>query len=184
MSKNRIISYLCIICSLVILCTACSSDEEKVTELTGSWAAIYDTKTEVINLKKDGTVRYGDKKYDSYSLDNGWVTLNGKESLKMRYILKDEKVVFYEPRIYTLTETNTPGTIIGLWECGESYFEFNSIGQFLEDGFFSGTYSVDEENGTITLAYEGPFDNTVFYYKLENDTLTAEYPWTAVPTEK
>ena len=50
----------------------------------------------------------------------------------------------------------------------------------MEDGFFSGTYEVNETEGTVTLTYNDDIDETVIYYSVSGDTLTIEYPWPMV----
>ena len=183
MNKKKAVSYLCMMCFAVILLAACNK-KEVITEVTGSWAQSYDKKTEVISFNEDGTVKYRDKKYESYSLSDGRIILNGDEKLELRYIKQDDVLILYEHRTYTLTDTNTPGTVIGLWENGKASYEFTTKGQFLEDGVFGGDYTVDEENHKIKLVYTGPFDPTEFYYSIENNELKTEYPYKMYPTEK
>ena len=54
----------------------------------------------------------------------------------------------------------------------------------MEDGYFPGTYTVDEESGSFRLHYAGgQLDDTVCYFTLDGDALTVEYPWRMVPAE-
>lgn len=101
--------------------------------------------------------------------------------LTMRWSPCESGIVLYIPTVYE-REQGASG-LIGSWKAlgsSESSFIFASNGHFLEDGVFTGTYAVDEENAAITLQYGGLFAATVVYYAFADDFLTVSYPWTMV----
>ena len=155
-----------------------------------SWAAVYEKNKEVLSFNADGSVTYKDVRYDSYAIDDTYLTLKGDEELKMRYVMKHKKMLLYDKKDYKRQViegkyTDVPaGSIEGVWAFDEKYsYEFTEKGTFYEDQNFPGHYQVDESDHSIKLMYNDQFEDTYLYYSLDGDVLTIEYPWSMVPTE-
>jgi hypothetical protein len=180
--------------------TGCGKNEKKTAE---SWAYNFEDTAEVLRFDSDGTAFYLAKEYEngvqvkkeknfsSYNKDDSYYTLkssNGEE-LKFRYLRNDDGMVIYEKSTYKYSSVNTEAQngVLGVWinpEFEKYYFEFTSSGTFMEDGIFAGYYEVNESEGTIKLKYNDPVPDTVFYYQINGDEMTVEYPWQLVPTNK
>lgn len=195
---KRIISTFLLSVMLIMLITGCAgakegrrlSDTEK--ELCGSWAYIHDTETAVLVFKEDGSAKYKKKNYD-FSCEDGRIVLSsdGEEKYRLRYLLADDAMYFFEQEIYERTDEapaagdtyTQPGReLIGMWRNTENKwsFQFTEEGTFNEDGYFPGHFWVDEEAGTFKLAYNDHFEDTTCYYTVDGDRLTIEYPWPMV----
>ncbi len=170
----------------MLLLTACGKKTEG--PLNGEWAYIHDTGKTVLELKTNGKAVYKDKKY-SYSTDDSFIKLSGGgEDLNLRYALTDGGFYLYEPEVYVYNGDSTPEGIYGTWvkEDGSWAFEFKKSGEFNEGGVvtFSGHFTEDASNGSITLFYSDVFklDDTVLYIRAEGDKLYVEYPTKMVKT--
>ena len=213
MKKVKLVSYICILVLLGSLFTACTDkdtgndgDEVVITlkpedpdapildgkkaDDFSSWAAIYEETKESLSFNKDGSATYKGKKYDSYSVDENFITLKGSEEVKMRYIMKQKKMLLYDSKPYKFVtvsgtyDKQEEGSLKGLWRYDNNYsYEFTEKGTFYEDGNFPGYYSVDFENHTIKLMYNDHFEDAYLYFTLNGDILTIEYPWSMVPTK-
>ncbi|MBO4415420.1 MAG: hypothetical protein J5824_05495 [Lachnospiraceae bacterium] len=209
MSKNSIISYFFILLLAVSL-IACNKKEDesgKNVNETGesitadqldtikpdqisSWAAIYESDKEILSFEKGGTAVYKGTEYDSYLIDDNFITFQGKEELKSRYVMKRKKMLLYETKEYQRETVEgayqdvPEGSVEGLWSFDENVsFEFTEKGTFYEDRNFPGHYLVDEEAHTIKLMYNDHFEDIYLYYTIEGDVMKIEYPWSLVPTE-
>ena len=156
-----------------------------------SWAAVYEKDKEILSFKKDGGAVYKGTEYDSYTIDDDFITFKGKEELKSRYVMKRKKMLLYETKDYKKevvegAYNDVPeDSVVGLWSFDANYsFEFTEKGTFYEDRNFPGHYLVDEEAHTIKLMYNDHFEDIYLYYTREGDVLKIEYPWSLVPTEE
>lgn len=213
MKKVKLLSYICIMVLLGSLLVSCTEEkkeqnEEEIVitlkpedpnaeELEGkkpddfsSWAAIYEETVESLSFNPDGSATYKGTKYDSYTVDDNFITLKGSEEVKMRYVMKRKKMLLYDSKLYKyITVAGTydgpeAGSLVGLWRYDNHYsYEFTEKGTFYEDENFPGHYSVNEEDHTIKLMYNDQFEDTYLYYSLDGDMLTIEYPWSMVPTK-
>ncbi len=151
-----------------------------------SWAYDYEPTVEILNLGGNGKAVYKGEKYSKYVKDDEFITLSGKDGeLKIRYEMDKDNMIFYEESTYTRSGDEGSSGVIGKWTQDNGWaFSFDANGQFVEDGFFGGHYSVNEENCTIKLMYSDPIPDAILYYSLDGDKLTIGYPWTLVKTEK
>ena len=147
--------------------------------LVGCWVYPHDTETAVLTLRADGTALYGETDFLWEHVETG-IALTGADgsSVVLRCEMTDEGMTFWLPTCYQRT-AGTQG-LIGSWAAGgtsKSSWVFATNGQFLEDGVFTGDYSVDEEKGMITLKYIEYFQDTVIDYTFLDDMLVIGYPW-------
>ncbi|MBB2183961.1 hypothetical protein H0486_13860 [Lachnospiraceae bacterium MD1] len=172
---------------ILLLMTACGKNNSDLSKealkIVGSWAYIHDKETAIAVFSKDGTAEYEGKDY-SYVCDSQFIKLKNTdgEMIQLRYLLDDEGMYLYSNNTYSFSGTGKPDGLIGEWECPEknwSYF-FTDKGTFMEDGYFTGYYTVDDKNSTFKLVYNDQFEDTVCYYTLDNDKIKIEYPWRMV----
>lgn len=188
--KVRSLIAMLLLVVLTMVSVACGKEQpgrtvsQQEQRICGSWAYIHDKETPVLVLKGNGNAEYGDEKY-SFDCDSEYIFLrssNGGEQ-RLRYRLEDEEqMLLYKSTAYTYAGEGEPTDLTGWWRCEQNNwsFEFTETGAFLEDGFFSGQYAVDEETQTFTLSYSEQFEDTVCYYRIEGNELYIEYPWTMV----
>ena len=151
----------------------------------GDWAYVHETTKTVLALNDNGKAEYLGDSY-KYTADDDFLYLeSSKENIKLRYRMDGEKLYIYQTTEYTYDGEGNPSDIIGNWVCTEKKwsFEFTEEGTFKEDGYFPGYYTVDEEAGTVKLIYNDHFEDTSFYYVLDGNKLTIEYPWETVRTQ-
>ena len=195
----RFISCLFILLSAAFL-ISCKNEEKKQIaadqldtikpDEIGSWAAIFEEDKEVLSFDKNGKAVFNGTKYDSYTIDDNYITFKkGSEELKCRYLMKRKKMLLYETKEYKReiiagAYENVPeDSVEGLWSYDENYsFEFTEKGTFYEDRNFPGYYYVNEEDHSIKLMYNDHFEDIYLYYTREGDVLRIEYPWSYVPT--
>lgn len=180
MKQIRIIITILLIFALTFPLSACAKDAEG--ELCGSWAYIHDKEKAAMKIKADTLTLDGDSY--GYTLEGDFIMLTRKgETTALRYLVNEDgsEMYIYKHSLYTLEGEKGEG-LVGKWvgENGKWSFTFKDNGEFNEDGYFPGHYSVDSENATFKLMYEDRFEDTVCYYSLEGDTLTVEYPWLMV----
>jgi len=151
---------------------------------TGDWAFNYAPEESVLLLREDGTAVLKGQDY-TWTDDGEFLTLteeNG-ETVSLRYLATEKKTLLYFPTEYVRAE-DVPGFgLIGAWKGKESEgstFIFRSDKMFLEDGTFTGTFRMDPEAGTLLLVYIKYFEDTLCYFRLDNDILTVDYPWPMV----
>lgn len=193
--KKTVLTLLLI--SIFVFLYGCS----KNTTVDESWAYNFDKTTEILRLKPDGTASYVVKmyvdgkqvkktvNYTSYKKDDSFITLKDKDGneLKLRYTNTDAGIDLYEKNEYVDAIRKSETGIAGVWvdaNCSDYFFEFKEDGTFLEDGYFTGKYTVDEKEGKINFTYDGDSSKAVLYYTFEGDSLFIEYPWPMVATEK
>lgn len=163
--------------------TACSGADpqnEYEKALLGKWAYIHDLETEAASFQSNGKATFEGEKYD-FSCDGEYISFSDGtgENLTMRYEQNDDGMYVYIKSRYVLEDGSNPDGVAGVWVCPEKKwtYEFTDKGTFMEDGVLTGHYFVDEENGTIRLVYGAELEDTVFYYRLNEEGLFVEYPW-------
>lgn len=174
---------------MLVLISACGKNEketvisDKALEICGSWAYIHDKDTAIAVFRKDGTAKYESKEY-SFECDSQFIKLKDKagETIQLRYVIDDEGMYLYSQNTYTFCGEGEPENLVGEWTCAEKNwsYAFTQTGTFMEDGYFPGYYTVDDENSTFKLVYNDHFDDTVCYFRLEENKLHIEYPWLMV----
>lgn len=186
MKKSRLM--IPVIILLTVFLSACGSSVEKLSAeeeaVCGEWAYVHDKDTTVLGLYKDRKAKYENRKYTFYG-DDSQIRLNDQKgnSISFRYRMEDDGMLLYRKAEYTYDGEGEPSGLIGQWKSAENWtFQFTESGTFLEDGFFSGIYTVDEEAGTFTLIYQDQFEDTECYYSLDGNKLSIEYPWKMVRT--
>ena len=180
---------------LALFMTACGKNGDTEPEIKlsqeagnifGSWAYIHDRETAVAVFREDGTAEDEGMKY-SFDCDSQFIWLKDaeNETIRLRYKPDDDGMYLYKNTIYTYSGEGEPKGLVGQWTCPETNwtFEFTSSGTFLEDGYFPGNYTVDEESKTVKLIYNDQFEDTVCYYRTEGKELYMEYPWRMVKTD-
>jgi hypothetical protein len=189
MKKNNYLPTFLVIMLMLLMMTACgkSKNDDAISDETkavcGSWAYIHDKETAIAVFHKDGTAEYEDEDY-TFECDSQYIKLKSSdgETKQLRYQLDDEGMYLFSNNTYTYSGEGVPTGLIGKWECKEKNwsYEFTESGTFLEDGFFPGYYTVDDQNSTFKLVYNDQFEDTVCYFSLEGDKLRIEYPWRMV----
>ena len=194
MIKKTVLTLLLI--SVFSLLCSCS----KATTVE-SWAYNFDKTTEILRLNSDGTASYilkvyedgkqvkKTQEYKSYNKDDSFITLKDKNDgeLKLRYIKTDAGINLYEKTEYEPVVRRDGNAIAGVWvdkNNSDYFYEFTEDGAFMEDGYFTGKYTLDEDAGIINFTYDADQSKAVLYYSISGDSLTVEYPWPMVPTEK
>ena len=192
--KKMPVFALLLVLVTVVLLTGCGKAE--------SWAYNFDKTKEILRLNTDGTAVYQEKvfvegvqktkekKYTSYKKDDSFITLTGEDGdLKIRYKTTDDGIILYEKSTYRYTPSENyvrGDSIVGVWTSTGTdrlFYEFSETGNFLEDGLFVGEYELDSEAGTVTLNYYDDVPSAMFYFTIQGDEMTVEYPWDMVPTE-
>ena len=164
---------------MIAIFTGCS---DKKGSLDGKWAYIHDKEAAALTIDNGKAVLDGTGYKCSY--DDSFITLTNSdtETRKLRYLIAEDYLVLYKQTDYTYTGEGAPTGIVGLWEdtADNWSYEFTEEGNFVEDGFFSGTYKENPSEQTITLDYNEDFQDTVIYYSISGDQITIEYPWKMV----
>ncbi len=191
MKMMRIIPIFLAIMLMVLSMTACGKNENvtvmssEALAICGSWAYIHDKETAIAVFHEDGTAKYEGKDY-SFECDGQYIKLKATdgETMQLRYTLDDKGMYLYSNNTYTYSGEGDPLSLVGEWLCEEKNWSyiFTETGTFMEDGYFPGYYTVDDENLTFKLVYNDPFEDTVCYFKREGDKLQIEYPWCMVST--
>ncbi len=187
MKTTKFLPTLFVVLLMLLLMTACDkndtakSDEE--LEICGSWAYKHDKETAIAVFREDGTAKYEGKDY-SFESDSQFIKLKNTEGeiVELRYALDDEGMYLYSNNTYTFSGEGKPDGLVGEWTCADKNwsYSFTKTGTFNEDGYFSGSYTIDDENSTFKLVYNDEFEDTVCYFQLEVNKLHIEYPWRMV----
>ena len=174
---------------VLMLLTACGKNENitvisnEAQKISGSWAYIHDKETAIAVLREDGTAQYEDKEY-SFECDKQFIKLKDTdgETIQLRYVIDDEGMYLYSNNTYTFCGDGESNGLVGEWSCTDKNwsYSFTDTGEFLEDGYFPGYYTVDDEKSTFKLSYNDHFEDTVCYFRLEGNKLRLEYPWRMV----
>ena len=172
--------------AIVIALVALAFFMKKENANRQSWAYDYEPTKEILSLGSRGKATYKGVDY-TYDKDGQFITFSksGEDSFKIRYEMTEdengaEAMFFYEPKYYTYSSETQQNGLIGLWKSEDgSSFEFNEAGTFMEDGYFYGFYTVEEDQGRIKLIYDSNFrfNDSYIYYQIEGDQIRVEYPW-------
>ena len=151
------------------------------SKYAGKWAYNHDPETVILELDQKGNAIYKGQKY-KYKEKEPFFELKDENGnvINLRFRKEDGKLYIYEKSVYDYQGNGHAERLPGYWKSGNSSFEFTPEGKFMEDGVFTGVYSVDPENMTFTLKYNESFADTECYYSIENDQLRLEYPWCLV----
>lgn len=189
MKITKFLSIFFAVVLMILLMAACDKNEndsvksDEALEISGSWAYIHDKETAIAVFREDGTAQYEGKEY-FFECDSKFIKLKNKdgETIQLRYVLDDEGMYLYSQNTYTFCGEGEPYGLVGEWSCAEKNwsYSFTEAGTFLEDGYFPGYYTVDDENLTFKLVYNDQFEDTVCYFRLEENRLCVEYPWRMV----
>ena len=180
MKINKSVFLVLMICMLISGACSCGGSKGP---LDGQWAYIHDTDKAALIIQSDGKAVLDNVKY-SCTYDGSYITLTDSDSnvKKLRYVVTEKGILLYKATDYVRSDADSSSDIVGEWkDTPDNWsYEFTAEGTFVEDGFFSGTYKVNEAEGTITLTYNEDTDETVIYFSVSGDTLTIEYPWPMV----
>lgn len=187
----KIMSTLLAVLLVLLFMTACDKKKNdmaistETSGILGSWAYIHDRETTIAVFREDGIAQYEGKDY-TFESDSQFIKLmdDDDETLQLRYLIDDEGIYLYSNNTYSLSGKGKPDGLLGEWSCPEKNwsFSFTEGGTFIEDGYFPGYYTVDDENSTIKLVYNDQFEDTICYFRLEENRLHIEYPWRMVRT--
>ncbi|MDF2485613.1 MAG: hypothetical protein K0S61_4554 [Anaerocolumna sp.] len=174
---------------ILVLMTACAKNKNdtaisnEALGICGSWAYIHDKETAIAVFRDDGNAQYEGKDY-SFDCDSQFIKLKDTdgETIQLRYALDDEGMYLYSNNTYTFSGEGEPDGLVGEWSCAEKYwsYSFTEAGTFMEDGYFPGYYTVEDENSTFKLVYNDHFEDTVCYFRIEENKLHIDYPWRMV----
>ena len=174
---------------ILILSILSAAPAESAGFRAGDWAFNHEPEKSALLLRDDGTAVWQGQEC-SWQDDGEYLHLvpeNGGEIL-IRYQAAEGKTLIWLPAEYVRAEGIPGEGLLGAWigkESTGSTFIFREDGMFLEDGTFTGTFTVNPEEGSVLLAYIKYFDDTLCYFRLEgNDVLKMEYPWPLVETQK
>lgn len=180
-SVRRFAITLLTLCLLMTVPVGAPAEGSSVS-LVGEWVFSDMPGTTLMYLKEDGSAIYGgqslvwEDQHDALLL-----TDEAGESLRLPYLPTGTGITVWLPSVFErISEIGGVGEITGTWRAtgnSQSSFVFTLDGQFLEDGIFSGTYTVDEENATVKLQYSGPFADTEIFYVFMDEALVIYYPW-------
>lgn len=97
--------------------------------------------------------------------------------------IDEDAIILYRQDEYARHPNDQGIGLPGAWlsTTGQSVFILGSDGLFMEDGLFTGSYTVDETAHAFRLCYHEDFADTVCYYTLREDHLILEYPWKLIP---
>ncbi len=189
MKTTKFIPTFFVVVLMLLLITACGKNENdtaisnEVLGICGSWAYIHDKETAIAVFHEDGIAQYEGKDY-SFECDSQFIKLKDTdgETIQLRYVLDDEGMYLYSNNTYTFSGEGEPDGLVGEWSCAEKNwsYSFTEAGTFMEEGYFPGYYTVDDENSTFKLVYNDQFEDTVCYFQLEENKLHIEYPWRMV----
>ncbi len=180
MKLKKIVTLLCAVSIIAVIFVGCGDNSSK-GHLDGKWAYNHEPKKTALKIDGDTAVLDGEKYSCSY--DDEYVILTDKSgnTVKHRYYMDGEDLLFYKMTSYRYALEGEPDDFIGYWENDSNWsFEFTEDGYFREDGYFPGMYVADNEKHSIMLMYNDSFQNTYIYYSLEGNVLTVEYPWKMV----
>ncbi len=182
MKRSTLTALICVLLiAFSALLSGCGAQNDP---LCGVWAYNHDPETPVLTVNKNGKAVFDGETY-AYESDSDFIYLtNDGETLTMRYELEKDGMNLYEMTVYTFEGDGTPDGLVGRWVNDQGWdFEFTAQGTFIEDGYFPGYYTVDEDAQTFKLIYNDHFFDTVCYYAIEGNTLRVEYPWPMVKAE-
>ena len=133
-------------------------------------------------LNEDGTAFYGGQALVWKDMGGSlFLTDEVGGSLQLPYCPSKTGMTVWLPCVYErISQIGGSGEIIGTWKAGgnsQSSFVFTEDGRFLEDGIFSGSYTVDAERAAVILRYQGPFADTEIFYAFMDEALVIYYPW-------
>ena len=195
MKTAKLLSTFFAVVLILLFMTACDKNKnenetvisDEALRICGSWSYIHDKETAIAVFHEDGSAQYEGKDC-SFECDSKFIKLKNKddETIQLRYVLDDEEMYLYSNNTYTFSGEGEPDGLVGEWSCADKKwsYAFTETGTFMEDDIFSGNYSVDDENSTFKLVYNDQFEDTVCYFRLEEDKLLIEYPWRMVKTRK
>jgi hypothetical protein len=174
---------------MLLMMTACDKNENGIAksneaqEIWGSWAYIHDKETAIAEFREDGTAQYEGKEY-FFECVSMFIKLTNSdgETIQLRYELDDEGMYLYSNNTYTFSGEGEPDGLVGEWSCADKNwsYSFTEAGTFMEDGYFPGNYTVNDEDSTFKLVYNDQFEDTVCYFQVKENKLQIEYPWRMV----
>ncbi len=182
MKNRRMIAFGALVLAAGMLLSGCGNSATAgayAGPYLGKWAYNHDTEKTALVINDEGKAKLDGKKYTCTETEDSMILRNEDgDSVKIVFKGDENEILVYKPTRYK-RESGTEG-IIGSWTCDRWSFQFTENGTFLEDGYFPGYYSVNEEESVIILIYNDMFENTIIPYTLEGDELCLDYPWDMV----
>lgn len=170
-----LLALICLFCVFSVSCNA-----QVIEELEGKWAYIYEKDKCSLSFK-NGTMKLDGEKYKYSVKDDTLLLTKDDKTDSMKFLLSEtgNELSIYKKTEYVFEGVEEPDSIIGKWVNKDNKwsFEFKENGEFNEDGFFPGFYSINNEDSSFKLMYMDHFEDIVCYFVIDGNTLTVEYPW-------
>ena len=177
---NRAVQTCLMTMMLLLLCTGAFAEPPLAEE----WVYPDTPETTILTLLQDGTFLFEDHLY-TLRTDEALSQLQPQDAElpALRCQIADDVIILYRKDEYARHPKDQSTGLPGAWlsTTGGSVFILGSDGLFMEDGLFTGSYTVDETAHAFRLCYHDDFADTVCYYTLKEDHLILEYPWKLVP---
>ena len=150
----------------------------------GEWVYPDTPETTILTVLQDGSLLFEDNLY-TLRMDKPFSYLLPLDAdlPALRCQIDDDAIILYRQDEYVRHPKDQGSGLPGAWlsTTGASVFILGSDGLFMEDGLFTGSYTVDETARAFRLCYLEDFADTVCYYTLKADHLILEYPWKLIP---
>jgi len=149
---------------------------------TGEWVYPDTPDQTVLSVSEDGSFLFEGQRYTVQADEDFCFLRPEDETLPvLRCRLSEDTIVIYRQLEYVRHPNDKGSGLPGAWLCttGNSVFILGSDGLFMEDGIFTGSYTVDGENHSFRLIYDKSFGfaDTVCYFRFNEEALVIEYPW-------
>lgn len=191
MNIKKLLVLIAMLVVAAVVLTGCGDDpgidntDVDDANIDKQWADVAEPDKPCLIFYKDGTVKFDEVTYKSGKFTETDLELTKDDGtvVRMRYFDDGKLRFIYKTLVYERDSElgNDGDTIVNVWKGkGETEgmsFQFTDKGTFSEDSSFYGYYTLNEEEGTIKLAYDSPFTDILLYYKLEDGKLIIEYPW-------
>ena len=173
---NRAVQGCLMTLLLLLLCAGAWAEPLQA----GEWVYPDTPDAPVLFVSQDGAVLFEAHRY-ALRTDEPFCWLEPEDEAlpALRCRIDDETILLYRQDVYARHPKDQGSGLPGAWlsTTGGGVFILGGDGLFMEDGLFTGTYTVDEAAQSFRLHYHEDFADTVCYYTLGEDRLTIEYPW-------
>ncbi len=182
MNIKKLLALIAMMVVAAVVLTGCDKDDPNIDK---QWADAANPEAPCLIFYKDGTVKFEGVTYKSGKFTETDLELTKDDGtvISKKYFDDGKQRFIYKTLVYEKDANlgNDGDSIVNAWrvksETDGMSFQFTDKGTFMEDGAFYGYYILNEEEGTIKLAYDAPLTDVLLYYKLEDGKLVIEYPW-------
>lgn len=183
---KRIRRFAIMLLTVCLFMTWAAPAEKPSVPPVGEWVFADIPDRTLMILNEDGTAFYGGQAL-IWEDAGGSLLLTDEAGagVQLPYCPSETGMTVWLPSVFErISQIGGSGEIIGTWKAvgdSQSSFVFTEDGRFLEDGVFSGSYTVDAEKAAIKLRYQGPFADTDIFYAFMDEALVIYYPWALSP---